>query len=583
MNNKLDTSVDKPLPALFLTPDSVEIETEKLMGRQSAGNGFLRAYVKAFAHEGAALPIMTFNPKSHDALNRAVAMAGWRGKIDFLSPYVAQSGHQFDVLYYPAPISNEFAWQRARGAATDFAMCGVTHTTCTLGVMQQISDYLTEPFASWDALVCTSNSVLTSVQRIWEVRMEALSHKFGHALPMPASVPMTPVIPLGVHCDDFVPSEFDRIAGRAQWNFEPDEVVVLFVGRLSMHAKANPMPMYLACARAARQTGKKVHVLECGWFANEAIRDTFAQAADIAGIKVTHVDGRVPGVTRRAYAASDIFMSLSDNIQETFGLTPVEAMASGLPVIVSDWDGYRETVRDGVDGFLIPTTQPNDLLCAEDVINGYADGRLSYDLYVAHAHMLVSVDVHACTHALCQLLDNPDLRRSMGASGRERAQAVYDWSVVMGQYQQLWQEQDEKRLKCLMDAKSGASAHPEFFSSQPQLNAAKLSPLDLFLHYPSHHVDEDTLFWLDDAVTDIPAAVAKIRGMMMWNFSQTWLADAEFFTNALAKVPVYSVDFAAKQYAPTVKNWAFACKMPVPRAIRFVTWLHKVGLVRVSL
>ena len=34
---------------------------------------------------------------------------------------------------------------------------------------------------------------------------------------------------------------------------------------------------------------------------------------------------------------------------------PVEAMASGLPVIVSDWDGYKETVRDGVDGFRIPT------------------------------------------------------------------------------------------------------------------------------------------------------------------------------------------------------------------------------------
>ena len=46
-------------------------------------------------------------------------------------------------------------------------------------------------------------------------------------------------------------------------------------------------------------------------------------------------------------------MSLSDNIQETFGLTPLEAMASGIPVIVSDWDGYRSTVRDNKDGFRI--------------------------------------------------------------------------------------------------------------------------------------------------------------------------------------------------------------------------------------
>ena len=54
----------------------------------------------------------------------------------------------------------------------------------------------------------------------------------------------------------------------------------------------------------------------------------------------------------------DIFCSLSDNIQETFGITPIEAMSAGLPVVVSDWDGYRDTVRDGIDGFRVPTQMP---------------------------------------------------------------------------------------------------------------------------------------------------------------------------------------------------------------------------------
>ena len=52
------------------------------------------------------------------------------------------------------------------------------------------------------------------------------------------------------------------------------------------------------------------------------------------------------------------FLSLVDNPQETFGLAPVEAMAAGVPVVVSDWDGYRYTVSDGVEGFLIPTLAP---------------------------------------------------------------------------------------------------------------------------------------------------------------------------------------------------------------------------------
>ncbi len=49
---------------------------------------------------------------------------------------------------------------------------------------------------------------------------------------------------------------------------------------------------------------------------------------------------------------------LIDNMQESFGLTPIEAMAAGLPRVISDWDGYRDSVQHGEDGFLIRTIQP---------------------------------------------------------------------------------------------------------------------------------------------------------------------------------------------------------------------------------
>jgi glycosyltransferase involved in cell wall biosynthesis len=52
--------------------------------------------------------------------------------------------------------------------------------------------------------------------------------------------------------------------------------------------------------------------------------------------------------------------SLSDNTQETLGIALIEAMAAGLPIVVSDWDRYKDTGRDGVNGFHIPalTTGP---------------------------------------------------------------------------------------------------------------------------------------------------------------------------------------------------------------------------------
>lgn len=55
------------------------------------------------------------------------------------------------------------------------------------------------------------------------------------------------------------------------------------------------------------------------------------------------------------YSASDVFCSLVDNYQETFGLTLLEAMSHGLPVIASDFNGYRELVQPGITGFLVPT------------------------------------------------------------------------------------------------------------------------------------------------------------------------------------------------------------------------------------
>ena len=53
--------------------------------------------------------------------------------------------------------------------------------------------------------------------------------------------------------------------------------------------------------------------------------------------------------------AADIFVSLADNIQETFGLSVIEAMASSLPLVVSDWNGYKDLVNHGFNGFRIPT------------------------------------------------------------------------------------------------------------------------------------------------------------------------------------------------------------------------------------
>ena len=49
-------------------------------------------------------------------------------------------------------------------------------------------------------------------------------------------------------------------------------------------------------------------------------------------------------------------------LEEDFGLTPLEAMASGKPVIAPNEGGYKETIIDGVTGKLIDDINPDKLV-----------------------------------------------------------------------------------------------------------------------------------------------------------------------------------------------------------------------------
>lgn len=56
------------------------------------------------------------------------------------------------------------------------------------------------------------------------------------------------------------------------------------------------------------------------------------------------------------YCAADVFISTP--WYEPFGITPLEAMACGTPVIGSDVGGIKYSVVDGKTGFLVPPKRP---------------------------------------------------------------------------------------------------------------------------------------------------------------------------------------------------------------------------------
>ena len=430
--------------ALYFVSAGFTTSVADLMGISTASEGLLRALV----HHGGTAPCTALvdNGAEGEAFRRTVALhdpartSGWI--------HISQAARlaSLGTLLLPGPGLPAYAWARQRHGARAWSLCGVTHTTATPRVLDLLAGFATAPVQPWDALICTSHAARAMVTQVLDDQDAWLAGRLGGR---PAPRPLLPVIPLGIFCDDVAASPGARAAWRDRLALAPDDVAALFVGRFSVLSKAHAVPLFEAAQlAAARLTGPRVTgarrlvLVMAGWFGRESTEADYHAAARrfCPGVRVIFLDGRLPDVRRDIWSAADLFVSPADNIQETFGLTPVEAMAAGLPVVVSDWNGYRDTVQDGVEGFRVPTIAGAEGVCGA-LNDRFADGSLEYSHFVGAVAQNVAVDVAALAQAIWQLAENPALRRRMGQAGQHRARTTYDWSIVMAEYRRLWREQ----------------------------------------------------------------------------------------------------------------------------------------------
>lgn len=371
------------------------------------------------------------------------------------------------ILLRGQPYLSELAWlRRSQCLDSEYSLAGLIHTVAPAQIRERIGQSLFAPVQAWDALICTSPAVQNNVRCLFDAYEEYVLERFGGRC---IQRPQLPLIPLAVDLPK-VPSDLTvefASSFRSKLQIESDDIVVLWVGRLSFFEKAFPQSMFLAVEQAASQTSKNVHFLMVGWFPRGDIdHKLYIDAAQklAPNVKISFLDGNQPKVVSAAWDVADIFFSLVDNIQETFGLTPLEAMASGLPVVASDWDGYRMTIRDGVDGFLIPTLFPELQDLGVLLANSHALELTTYQDYVGSLAQHTSVDVRLASRALLSLIDSPSLRKKMGEAGRARVKTTFSWPVVVSQYRELFTELEACRQHYQLehaDAKAKpASVHP---------------------------------------------------------------------------------------------------------------------------
>ena len=128
-----------------------------------------------------------------------------------------------------------------------------------------------------------------------------------------------------------------------------------------------------------------------------------------------------------------------DNTQETFGLAVAEAMAAGLPVVASNWNGYRDLVRHGVDGYLVPSRWASTAQAVSARLGWQQfSGIESFPAVAGALAQLVQLDADAAKKALVSLLTSPSLLQRMGRSASARAKELFGEDVVMGHYEALF-------------------------------------------------------------------------------------------------------------------------------------------------
>jgi len=224
---------------------------------------------------------------------------------------------------------------------------------------------------------------------------------------------------------------------------------VAFVGRLSFHSKAHPLALYRALAALASEHGP-ITLIECGHLFNESIAKAYEDLRQLfPGLDFHLVGGLEPASDAQKWqvlAAADVFSSPADNLQETFGISLLEAMAAELPLVVSDWDGYRDLVEHGVTGFLVPTQDVLTSLSPIDPIDmAYQDQAINYDWMIGLRSLGVVVDHQAMVGAFQQLLDSRQLRETMATAGLKRLRSHFAAPVVSNKYRQLWGELAQRR------------------------------------------------------------------------------------------------------------------------------------------
>ncbi len=430
-------------------------------------------------------------------------------------------------------------------------------TNHTLSLHNLLTDYvfqlLLHQTFPWDSLVCSSAASATALASM----IDNISTRSEKRLNWSAKYHgRIDTIPLPVDTEYYCPGS--QQLARRRLKLPEHGFLVLYLGYIS-HTKADMTPFLRGLREISTKHLERHVTLVLAGVYDEPYQKWLQSEINHTGMQDTVVfrTDVSPSEKRLLYHAADIFFSPSDTLQESFGLSVVEAMASGLPQVVSDWDGYRELVADGETGYLIPTWW------------GRCDEELTYSGWFSgseHDHVAlgqsVAINLHNWNEAITSLVSNPPRLHEMSLKSRERAVSHYSNKVIAARYQKLAVDLVEMRR-----------AHNPVFTTKRNVPFYTPEYYSTFAHYATFHL-EPTAFLITTGDT------AELKEFLLrYTLLDRWgdLYDTELLTAIQMDVSVgpITVSNILKVQAGKHPNSSH-------RTIRHIMWLVKHGFVEIT-
>ena len=373
----------------ILISDLFSFDEKGIFGRAFANRGVLKSILECQSVK----TVLCLNPvskfQSQHKIKGLEKLQPIKSSLELLQHL--KSG-QIDAVFCSDFITYYADWVHLRNQLQlEFPVFGITHSLSYLRFTESFIKILLARPNKQDSILCTSDSAISVVANIFNEVKKSLKEDIKE--------PSSSLFPLPFDLENF------------ELKAKKGPLKALYLGRLDWQTKAD----LLILKKIIPKLESEISFVVAGGADSEEYISLLKAELEPLGVEILL---NISEEEKHSLLQESHFLvSPSDNYQETYGLSVIEAMLYGLIPIISDFNGYRNFIENGQNGFLIPSLAAplnEELQQLKPLVS-----EASYHGWLAGA---VSFDPKSFAEKLNFLIQNPIICKDMSQQAREKAE-----------------------------------------------------------------------------------------------------------------------------------------------------------------